>query len=417
MNKAITRISGYAWFIWAVASFFYLFIYILRVSPSVMMPGIMQKFSVSAEDFGYFSAIYYLGYTLMHIPFGILLDRFKVNVVIACAIGSSVIGLIPLVYMNDWHWVLIGRFFVGAGSTGAILAVFKVTSSFFPKHLFSRMLGISVTIGVLGAIYGSSPIDKLSREFGWEYVTSIIIATGLAIAFIIFFFKSKQETTKNENKDNVLHSLKTVCANKRVIALALFAGFMVGPLEGFADVWAVSFLQNVYDYSREMATSLPTIIFIGMCIGSSTLPTIAEKLKAYYQTVIVCGIIMLVIFLIMLTMHPTPSYSIILFIILGVCSSYQIIAIYLNSQNVAPTYQGLTTAVTNMIIMVFGSVFHSVIGKVMQANWDGKMIDNVAIYPTSSYITSLSVIPAGLLIGTIGIFCLKPRKEVKKKEI
>lgn len=410
MNKAVTRISGYAWFIWAVASFFYLFIYILRVSPSVMMPGIMQKFSVGAEDFGYFSAIYYLGYTLMHIPFGILLDRFKVNFVIACAIASSVIGLIPLVYMNDWHWVLIGRFFVGAGSTGAILAVFKVTSSFFPKHLFSRMLGISVTIGVLGAIYGSSPIDKLSREFGWEYVTSVIIATGLAIAFVIFFFKSKQETANPENKDNITHSLKTVCTNKRVIALALFAGFMVGPLEGFADVWAVSFLQNVYDYSRDMATSLPTIIFIGMCIGSSTLPTIAEKLKAYYQTVIICGITMLAIFLIMLTMHPTPSYSIILFIILGVCSSYQIIAIYLNSQNVAPTYQGLTTAVTNMIIMVFGSVFHSVIGKVMQANWDGKMIDNVAIYPTSSYITSLSVIPAGLLIGTIGVFCLKMRK-------
>lgn len=40
---------------------------------------------------------------------------------------------------------------------------------------------------------------------------------------------------------------------------------MVGPLEGFADVWAVSFLETVYGYERYMATSLP-LLFILVCV-------------------------------------------------------------------------------------------------------------------------------------------------------
>jgi predicted MFS family arabinose efflux permease len=409
-NISINKITPYAWFIWSVASFFYLFQYILRVSPSVMMPDIMQQFSITAADFGYFSAAYYLGYTLMHLPFGIMLDRYKISTIIAIAFATSVIGLIPLIYADNWNYVIIGRFLVGAGSSGAILSVFKATSSFFPERLFPRMLGSAVTIGLLGAIYGSTPVSKLSSEFGWQNIITVFIIIGFVIAGLVYLFKSKQ--TQPVLNANVINDLKIVFTNKRVIALALFSGFMVGPLEGFADVWAVPFLETVFEYSRDLATSLPTLIFIGMCIGSPLLPTIAEKYKIFYTLVIFCGIIMTSIFSILLWLKPEWIITAILFIVIGICCSYQILVIYMNSKNVSPNHQSLVTALTNMIIMSFGSLFHTTIGKIMHLLWEGKIINNIAIYPASSYIVSLSVIPVGLLIGLIGIFYLKPRKNL-----
>ncbi|MEI6188197.1 MAG: MFS transporter [Alphaproteobacteria bacterium] len=410
MNKVSIKITGYAWFIWGVASFFYLFQYILRVSPSVMMPGIMQQFSITAVDFGYFSAAYYLGYTLMHLPFGIMLDRYKISTIIAVAFAISVIGLVPLIYSDNWNYVIIGRFLVGAGSSGAILSIFKATSDFFPEHLFPRMLGSAVTIGLLGAIYGSTPVSKLSNEFGWQNIITIFIIVGLVISVLVYIFKSKQ--VRSVSKADVIGDLKIVFTNKRVIALALFSGFMVGPLEGFADVWAVPFLETVYGYSRDLATSLPTLIFIGMCIGSPLLPTIAEKYKISYQVVILCGIIMTLIFSILPWTRPDWIITTILFIVVGICCAYQILVIYMNSKNVSPAHQSLVTALTNMIIMFFGSLFHISIGKIMHLCWEEQMIDNVVIYPASSYTISLSVIPIGLIIGVIGVYFLKPRKNL-----
>jgi predicted MFS family arabinose efflux permease len=410
MNKVSIKITGYAWFIWGVASFFYLFQYILRVSPSVMMPGIMQQFSITAVDFGYFSAAYYLGYTLMHLPFGIMLDRYKISTIIAVAFAISVIGLVPLIYSDNWNYVIIGRFLVGAGSSGAILSIFKATSDFFPEHLFPRMLGSAVTIGLLGAIYGSTPVSKLSNEFGWQNIITIFIIVGLVISVLVYIFKSKQ--VRSVSKADVIGDLKIVFTNKRVIALALFSGFMVGPLEGFADVWAVPFLETVYGYSRDLATSLPTLIFIGMCIGSPLLPTIAEKYKISYQVVILCGIIMTLIFSILPWTRPDWIITTILFIVVGICCAYQILVIYMNSKNVSPAHQNLVTALTNMIIMFFGSLFHISIGKIMHLCWEEQMIDNVVIYPASSYTISLSVIPIGLIIGVIGVYFLKPRKNL-----
>lgn len=410
MNKVSIKITGYAWFIWSVASFFYLFQYILRVSPSVMMPGIMQQFSITAADFGYFSAAYYLGYTLMHLPFGIMLDRYKISTIIAVAFAISVIGLVPLIYSDNWNYVIIGRFLVGAGSSGAILSIFKATSDFFPEHLFPRMLGSAVTIGLLGAIYGSTPVSKLSNEFGWQNIITIFIIVGLVISVLVYIFKSKQ--VRSVSKADVIGDLKIVFTNKRVIALALFSGFMVGPLEGFADVWAVPFLERVYGYSRDLATSLPTLIFIGMCIGSPLLPTIAEKYKISYPVVILCGIIMTLIFSILLWTRPDWIITTILFIVVGICCAYQILVIYINSRNVSPAHQSLVTALTNMIAMSFGSLFHISIGKIIHLCWEGQMIDKIAIYPTSSYIVSLSIIPIGLIIGVIGVCLLKPHKNL-----
>ena len=70
------RTTSRAWLIWFIASIFYAYQYILRVMPSIMLTDIMQKFHLDPAAFGQFSGVYYLGYSLMHLPIGIALDRW-----------------------------------------------------------------------------------------------------------------------------------------------------------------------------------------------------------------------------------------------------------------------------------------------------------------------------------------------------
>lgn len=65
-----------AWVVWFVASLFYAYQYVLRVMPNIMMTDITQQFHIDTLVFGQFSGVYYIGYSLMHLPIGIMLDRF-----------------------------------------------------------------------------------------------------------------------------------------------------------------------------------------------------------------------------------------------------------------------------------------------------------------------------------------------------
>jgi predicted MFS family arabinose efflux permease len=345
----------------------------------------------------------------MHIPLGLALDRLPVKWVIAVTISLSVIGLVPLALSDQWLLSVIGRFLVGAGSSGAILSVFKVTRLYFPDHWFSRLLGISVTIGLLGAMYGSTPVDRLSGQWGWETILLAFVVLGVVIAFAVLLWAPRNSMTE-DNHEGIWQEIRVVLTNGRVLWTAFFAALMVGPMEGFADVWAVSFLETVNGYERTVATSLPSMIFLGMCVGCPVLAALAEKHQAYYSVTIISALGMAAAFAVLLMIKSSPIVVGILFFIVGIFSAYQVLVMYMNSKNADERYNGLVTAVTNMIIMVFGSVFHFVIGHVMNMYWDGKIINNLAIYNAESYIYGIAVIPIALIIALVGFVFLKPRK-------
>src|SRR5438132_1468104 len=70
------------------------------------------------------------------------------------------------------------------------------------------------------------------------------------------------------------------------IALPIFAGLMVGPLEGFADVWGTAFLNTGYGLDSTIAAGLPSMMYIGMCFGSPLLSFISERVGSYLLTII-----------------------------------------------------------------------------------------------------------------------------------
>lgn len=384
-----------AWMIWIIASIFYGYQYILRVMPNIMMNDILQQFNIDAATFGQFSGIYYLGYSLMHLPIGIMLDRFGPKKVMPICILMTGIGMLPLIISDFWIYPIIGRALIGMGSSAAILGTFKIIRLTFKEEKFTRMLSFSVMIGLLGAIYGGGPLNYLSTTLGYKTVISILIGISVALSILTYIIVPN---IKSQQKTAVFSDIKEVLLSPKVLAICFFAGLMVGPLEGFADVWASEFLKNVYSFEGGMAAGIPSAIFMGMCFGAPVLSFIAEKSRSYLSTIIGSGIIMAGGFILLLTgKMSTPSITI-MFMIIGVCCAYQIIAIYKASTYVRENVVGLTTAVANMIIMIFGYVFHSIIG------WTINIMGGPANKEALLY--GIAVIPAALIIAAIGLIMM-----------
>lgn len=371
-----------------------------------MLEDIMQQFNIDAAVFGQYSGVYYLGYCLMHLPIAIALDRYGPKKVMPICILLTVIGISPIIFADYWVYPIIGRAFIGMGSSAAILGAFKVIRMGFKEERFTRMLSLSVTIGLIGAIYGGGPVNYMCDILGYKMVVALCAGVGIALAALTYFIVPNMAPTPHRP---IRADIKEVLTNPKVIAICIFAGMLVGPLEGFADVWATEFLKEVYGFDTSVASYLPSMIFVGMCFGAPVLSLIAEKTGSYLGSIIGAGVVMAVIFLALILGDLTMNTMTISFLIVGVCCAYQIIAIYKASTYVPEYVSGLTTAVANMIIMSFGYIFHTIIGLVVNAYGGADS--------ATAFVYGISVIPIALGMGTLGFGILLYKEKIKKLKI
>ncbi len=384
--------------IWSLVTLFYCYQYVLRLLPNVIMPELMKQFSIGAKEFGDYAGIYYIGYVLMQIPIGILLSRFGAKKIIPISIIIAALGTLPMGLDTSWQLVIFGRFMIGVGTSAAIVGAFQIFREIFPNH-FARMIGSLVCVGLLTAIYISKPLSIMSNNIGFREMILFLVIAGIILAIISFIFlpQLKESTTPN-----VLQDIKEIIFNKKVILMSMLAGLMVAPLEGFADAWGTAFIRMVYGIERETADSIVSSILTGMCIGSIILPFIADKTKSYYGTIITSGVIMAGSFGLMLTGIPNNFSLYALCLLIGICCAYQIVIISHISTFVKLPLSGMTSAVSNMIIMAFGFIFHKLIASIIENDPNKTYVDEIPVYSFDAYINGISIIPMALILSVIG---------------
>lgn len=395
-----------AWAAWLIASIFYAYQYVIRVMPNIMLSDIMLQFGIDEAAFGQFSGVYYIGYSIMHMPLGLMLDRFGPRKIMTGCILLTLVGLLPLLFASNWIYPVAGRFLIGLSSSAAILGVFKLIRMMFHEERFSNMLSLSVTVGLVGAIWGGGPLDYMRTVFGYQAVLQCLFVAGLLLALVTYLLVPD---VKGDGQGTVKSDLKEVLTNRRVIWLCVSAGLMVGPLEGFADVWGNAFLKQVYGFEGTVAASLPSMIFIGMCFGAPLLSLAANKLGGHLVTIIAAGAVMAASFTALLTWQQTAGTVSLSFVLVGICCAYQILALYKATTYVREGVAGLTTAVANMIIMIFGYAFHTIIGNVIHS-MGGAEVPQALIY-------GVAVIPLALCLGIIGFVFLFVTEKKSEKSV
>ncbi len=397
----------YPYLMWLLPLAFFSYQFILRLWPSLMMEQIMLQYTIDATSFGLLAALYYYGYAGMQIPLAILLDKLGPKLVICgCAVICALATFI-FIYANHWYLALASRLLVGVGSAVGFLAASKVISQWFSKEQYARMVGITFTGGLLGAIYGGKPVSLLVQNYGWQQVALVLGMISLAIAALTFICL-KEPKAQNEDTSIInLSDLKQLLSSPTIWVLALANMLMVGSLEGFADVWGANYLMTTYGFAKPQAASCVSMIFIGMLFGGPFLAMLTRKISTY-TVIIFCGLGMSGILLFMLTsssLLPIWLLNSLLFIV-GVMCCYQVLMFAAGCDMVEKHLLGVTVAFLNSINMLGGSFFHTCIGKAMDSYWTGEMLGSIKVYSPSSYYYALLIIPVCALVGSAMVLYL-----------
>lgn len=400
--------------LWVIAVLFFAYQFILRLSPGVLINELMIKYQISASTFGFLISVYYASYALMQIPIGILIDRFGVRNMVAISSLICVLGNLLLIVSDQWELAVIARIILGIGSSSGVLAAISAARISFSSTHLSKTIGITVMIGLLGAIYGKSINRLFMNFFGLEKSILYLSIPGILIAMAMLIFVKKDERRSDELKSySIKSSIKELMKGK-VILLSIAGALLVGPLGAFADVFGELYLVSVYHLTPSNAGYLTTsAIYIGLCVGAPLLAAIADRFKCHFIINIICGCVMAFVFYFLLN-KMIPNYTSMLFsmFIVGVMSAYQVIVISQVSGKVAVNATAISVAFVNMCNMIAITLYNLVIGRLLDHYWTGEILHSKRVYSDIAYTDALYILPVTLMLGVIIFFIIKPRRGV-----
>lgn len=400
---------------WFLPLSFFALQFILRLWPGLMMQEIMTRFSIDAASFGLLAAFYYYGYAGMQIPMALLLEKFGAKKVVF--IFALLCGLSSLLFTStqNFYLALFSRFLIGVSSAVGFLGVSKVISEWFRSTQYSQMVGFSFSVGLLGAVYGGKPLAQLLSTYGSQQIGLVLALCSISIGVFAYLVlrtpRNFKATISNELR---LSHLSILFTSKMLWILALANLLMVGALEGFADVWGVSFLTTAYGFTKSDAALLTSLIFVGMLFGGPLLAFLSKKI-GNYSVIGLCGIGLTLAFIMILSGSVSNWWLLsTLFFTIGLMCCYQVIVFATGSTLVSNKHLGITIAFLNCINMLGGSFFHTLIGKIMDWYWEGNLtVNGLKQYSLSSYLHALMVIPACALLGTALIYWI--HKQIKSQ--
>lgn len=400
-------------FMWLFPLMFFAYQFILRLWPGLTMHDIMGQFSIDASRFGLIAAFYYYGYAGMQIPVALLLERFGARYIIFLFAILCGAATILFTYSENWYLACLSRFLVGAGSAVGFLGVSKVIAEWFPKVQYTKMIGFSFSVGLLGAIYGGKPVSLLIEMHYWKNVALTLAIASVVIGCAVLLFLRSPSHNKNRHDDTFKMShFKTLLTSPFIWLLAIANLLMVGSLEGFSDVWGVPYLMTAYAISKGEAAQLISFVFFGMLCGGPLLAFCSKKM-GNYVIISFCGIGMALAFTVLLMSKNYHWWSFAgLFFSVGILCCYQVIVFSAGAERVKAQQLGVTIAFLNCINMLGGSFFHTLIGKLMDIFWTGTATrEGVKLYSLSAYHWALMVIPICALAGAIIIGLLSVGKK------
>ena len=389
--------------IWACATFFYIYQFVLRVSPSLIVDDLMIFFQLDASSVARFSALSMYSYSLLQIPSGILADIFGVRRVILTSIVCCITGVFLFVSSQHLFLAQAGRLLLGAGSAAAFLCVSKIATQWFPPTRRASLLGFTMALGTVGAYAGNTLLSHLILSVGWRHSLLITNVFGIIVLIVSFIFIPKNSPhTDAENTDDsrqnaireVLGHFVLICKTPMFWIYSISALGLYLCLSVIADLWGTSLVMETYHVTKQSAARSVTLIYVGLCLGSITLTFIADYIKRRQILIqlALLGLVGLTSTLFYASHLSLPALST-LFFLIGFCGGAEMLCFASICEMMNKKLAGTLTGFMNCVVMLGGALIAEQVGRLLDFFWEGGISDQgIRIYSAEDYRKALSLV-------------------------
>lgn len=396
-----------------VASLFYLYEFLLRVSPSVLEGEWFVAFHMDARDFGFFASCWYWIYAPLQLPVGALTDKYGPRRLLSGAILLCASGALVCAFTHSFFISVLARCCIGAGSAFAFISCLKIANIWFHPRYFALLTGLTLTIGTLGAASGGMPLAFALNYMSWRTLFIYLGLLGIGLSILAFCCIRDRNLDHPEFAQVALErpafweSLWVVVKTPQIWLVGGYAFFITAPTDAFGGAWGVKFLMDVHGISRNAASVIAvTMPFLGMALGSTVIGWFSgkinnRKLPMAISSAMACIALLLIIYLPYLSIWNAGFF----FFAFGFFASY-VLAFVMARREIHSAYVATAVGFVNMTSMLGSALLTYFIGYFLDGLRKGAVQSNgMPFYSVSDYHVSLFILP---LFYAISAFLIVP---------
>lgn len=243
--------------IFCVFAFGFFISNLLRSITATLTPILTTEFNLSAGNLGLLAGGYFIGFAIMQIPVGFLLDKHGPKKIISSFLVIAIIGTLSFALAKTFAGLLISRIFIGVGVSACMMGPLTGYRVWFAEKYQQRANSWMLMVANLGFVSSTLPVQILLPEIGWRSIFGLIaILTLLSIILILMFIPNWNKTDETLKKEN-LSALSDIWKNKFFISLIPIAFINYGGIQAIQTLWAGPWMLEVAGYNAiQSATGL-----------------------------------------------------------------------------------------------------------------------------------------------------------------
>lgn len=195
-----------------------------RMFINIAIQPISKELQLDPASMGLILSVFYLSYTIMQIPGGVLADKFgsKIAIIVAVLSFSIFAGLSAVAWSVTA--LLLIRFMFGIGEGAFPGAATKLMSEHFTADVRSRVQSILLVAIGLGSFLASIGGAYFITQIGWRNVYVLLGLVGILLALVYYVFLQSDKNKAVNQPEAGRISLKVLLRSPSMwqVMIALF---------------------------------------------------------------------------------------------------------------------------------------------------------------------------------------------------
>ena len=406
-----------SWLVILAASLFFFYEFIQMQMFNSISGSLMSHFDINGEQLGNLSAMYLYGNVLFLFPAGLILDRVSTRQLILYTLVLCIAGTLGFAIAHHFWQAALSRILAGVGNAFGFLSCMRLAARWFPSRMLAFVVGVIVTIAMLGGVCAQTPLTLLTHYYSWQEIMFFNAALGVIIFFVIFMqvqdypeTYEKQHQAQQQQLESLgfFPSIGLAIRNPQNWLGGCYTSCLNLPIMLLGALWGNLYLEQVHHLTDIQASSVVSMIFIGMIIGSPLVGAWSDLISLRKFPMILGAIFSLISILVLIEFQNlTYIPLLILFFSIGFFTSVQVLSYPLIAESNNRIVTSTATAWASFIIMGGAALSQPLFGLIIDHFWNGLKINGVNIYSSTAFEHAMLLFPITFLFALICAFFVK----------
>jgi predicted MFS family arabinose efflux permease len=209
--------------------------------------------------------MYFFAFVICQLPVGVAMDRWGPRRVNAALLLVAAAGGAWFALAETAPAAMAARALIGVGVSVALMASLTAFVLWYPADRLSTMNAIAFSVGMVGAIAATVPLELLLRVWPWRQAFLLIVGLTLVVSLVLWLWVPERRAEPRAAQQ--APGLATLLTDAAFLRIAVCVGASQCAAVALSTLWIATWLRDVAGYTPAGVARGLLAVNVAMVIG------------------------------------------------------------------------------------------------------------------------------------------------------